>query len=177
MPCKQGMWHPTAPCVGGVASCAPPACGSPLHAFPVTCCSCTHVPASNAQNLPPAGWLLPKGQGAGARAGCRLPVLLGRLPMGPSLPGIARGNSVLCWGNLPPCHREGAARVGPVQGHAQHLAAHVCEDGQVFGDIAGPRLSPSNAVHPCMSGATLLAIRTGLVVGSTSQGDVLDGQR
>lgn len=73
--------------------------------------------ASNAQNLPPAGWLLPKSQGASARADCCLLVLPGQLPTGPSLLGIA-----LLWENLLLGLREGAAHVGLTQGFAQNLS-------------------------------------------------------
>lgn len=48
---------------------------------------------------------------------------------------------------------------------------------QVLGDTGGIGLSLSNAVHPCVSRATLLDIWKGLMMGRTSQGEVLDGQR
>jgi len=172
VPCKQGMWHAAAPCAGGVASCAPPARESPSRAFSGICCSCTCVPASNTQNLPPAGCLLPKGQGAGARAGC---CLLGWLPTGPSLPGIVAGAKINPFlGNPPTWLQGGSCSWWPCAGTC---STPVCEDRQCFGDAGNTGLSPSNAVHPCASGAIPLAIWRALVAGNTSWGEVLDGQR
>lgn len=48
---------------------------------------------------------------------------------------------------------------------------------KVLGDAGGTGLSLSNADHLCVSRATLLDIWKGLMMGSTSQGEVLDGQR
>lgn len=136
MPCKQGMQHPAAPCAGGAAGRAPPAHGSPSRAFPGTCCVCMHVPASKTQNLPPTGWLLPKGQGAAARAGCCLPVLPGWLPTGLSILGNTAGGETQPFAGE--TSRLATAReplmLAPC---AQHLAAHICEDRQVLGDAGG----------------------------------------
>lgn len=121
------------------------ACAPPRRAFPGTRCGDTHVPASNAQNLPPAGWLLPKGREAGARAGCCLPVLSGQLPTGPSLPGITeRGNRALRWEDLPPDHREGAAHAGPVKW--QHISART---GRFWGPWAVPIKCCSSVCEGC----------------------------
>lgn len=153
----------------GVRLCCPTR-GSPSRVFPGTCSHCTRVLAGDVQNSPPAGWLLPKKQRARARAGCCLPVLPGQLPTGLSLLGIA-----LLWENLLLGCREGAARLGLMQGCAQKLAR---TSERFWGMlVALDHLSQVLFIRGCMSRTTLLDIWKGLMMGRASQGEVLDGQR
>lgn len=95
--------------------------GSPPRVFPGTCCHRTRVLASTTQRLPPAGWLLPKSQGARARGDCCLPVLPGQLPTVPSPlgrfalgkpPAWPQGGSCSCWGHAGMCPELPSARFG-----------------------------------------------------------------
>lgn len=174
------MWHPAAPCAGRVAGCTPTARGSPSHAFPGMCCGCTHVPTSPA--MPEICLLL---AGCSPKAREPVPELAAAcwscqdsfLQDCPCQAPWWGGKSALGWGNLPPGCREGATCVGPVRGCAQHLAARVCEDGQVLGATGGTGLSPSNAVHPCASRGSCLPSGGAWWQAALQRVRFLDGQR
>lgn len=166
MLCQQRRRHPAAPrrtprhpVLLGAASCAPRG-----RAFPGTRCGDTH-----GQNLPPAGWLLPKGREAGAGAGCCLRSCLHSCPRDHPCRASRSGGAEPFAGDT---SRLAAGAGGPVKGCARHLATHFCGDRRVLGTLG----CPHQMLFIRVQGGPL-AIRRSFMVVSTSRGEVLHGQR